>query len=199
MHMRKAAPGQAQAASRQAGASLIEVLVTMVIIAFGLLGMAGLQSRMQIAEVEAYQRAQALVLLNDMANRITTNRNSAVGGNYVASMDTTTDCATTYSGTSMAQKDLKDWCLAIQGSAEVMGTSKAGAVIAGRGCIESLGNRNYMITVAWQGLTAVSAPPSSVGCGANAYNAGSGSSNTQCLNDLCRRVVTTVVRIAQLV
>ena len=49
---------------------MIEVLVTMVIIAFGLLGMAGLQMRMQTSEMESYQRSQALLLLNDMANRI---------------------------------------------------------------------------------------------------------------------------------
>ncbi|MBE7941972.1 MULTISPECIES: type IV pilus modification protein PilV [Ramlibacter] len=183
----------------QAGASLIEVLVTMVIIAFGLLGMAGLQSRMQVAEVEAYQRAQALVLLDDMAHRISTNRNAAISGAYVASIDPTTSCSSAFGGSTAAQKDLKDWCSAIQGAGEMQGTNKAGAVIAGRGCVESLGNRDYMITVAWQGLTPISAPPTSVGCGANAYDGGTGSSNTQCVNDLCRRVVTTIVRIASLV
>ncbi len=48
----------------------------MVIIAFGLLGMAGLQMRMQSSEMEAYQ-GQALLLLNDMANRISSNRTNA--------------------------------------------------------------------------------------------------------------------------
>ena len=61
----------------QGGTSLIEVLVTVVIVALGLMGAAGLQSRMQLSEVEAYQRTQALVLLNDMANRITVNRSAA--------------------------------------------------------------------------------------------------------------------------
>jgi type IV pilus assembly protein PilV len=39
------------------------------------------------------------------------------------------------------------------------------------------------------------APPASVPCGANAYNTGG---STGCVNDLCRRYVTTVVRIAPL-
>ena len=55
-------------ASRQAGTSLVEVLVTIVITAIGLLGLAGMQSRLQTSEMESYQRAQALLLLEDMAS-----------------------------------------------------------------------------------------------------------------------------------
>ena len=47
--------------SRQRGASLIEVLVTLVIVAFGLLGIVGMQARLQVSEMEAYQRSQALL------------------------------------------------------------------------------------------------------------------------------------------
>ena len=47
------------------GVSLIEVLVTIVILAVGLLGLAGLQMRLQSSEVEAYQRTQASLLLED--------------------------------------------------------------------------------------------------------------------------------------
>ena len=42
---------------RQEGFSMIEVLVTMVILMLGLLGLAGLMIASQRAEVEAYQRA----------------------------------------------------------------------------------------------------------------------------------------------
>src|SRR5688572_7733598 len=99
------------------GASMIEVLVTMVIIAFGLLGMAGLQVRMQSSEMESYQRSQALLLLNDMANRIAVNRNSAaayltpatapVGANLANCPATTT---------TVAQRDLGEWCEALKGA-----------------------------------------------------------------------------------
>ena len=54
----------------QGGATMIEVLITIVILAFGLLGLVGLQAKVQLAEVESYQRAQAVVLLNDMADRL---------------------------------------------------------------------------------------------------------------------------------
>lgn len=174
---------------------MIEVLVTMVIIAFGLLGMAGLQMRMQVSEMEAYQRSQALLLLNDMANRIAVNRNSAAS--YVTgttALGAGMTCPGLPSTPTTADHDRRQWCEALQGAAEVTtDDSKVGALVGGRGCVESASG-DYLVTVAWQGFTPISAPPSSVACGANAFN-GAGSS---CTNDRCRRVVTTLVRVATL-
>jgi type IV pilus assembly protein PilV len=176
------------------GASMIEVLVTMVIIAFGLLGMAGLQMRMQASEMESYQRSQALLLLDDIANRISVNRNNAASYLVAATspLGAGMTCPSTTSTT--VQRDLGEWCNALQGAAESSGGSNVGAMVGGRGCIEKVG-QDYLITVAWQGLTPISAPPASVACGANSYNASAGS---PCVNDLCRRAVTTLVRIAPL-
>ncbi len=173
---------------------MIEVLVTMVIIAFGLLGMAGLQMRMQTSEMEAYQRSQALLLLNDMANRLAANRNNA--GSYVtgaAALGTGMACPTATATT--VERDLKQWCEALKGAAEISATgTNAGAMVGGRGCVQTASG-DYLITVVWQGFTPISAPPASVNCGASAFNGAAGST---CLNDLCRRAVTTLVRIATL-
>lgn len=181
----------------QRGSSMIEVLVTIVIIAFGLLGLAGLQVRLQTSEMESYQRSQALLLLNDMGNRIATNRSNAVL--YVTTaaspLGAGMTCPTTTA--SVVQRDLREWCNALQGAGETMGSGVTkvgvGAMIGGRGCVESVGG-DYLVTVAWQGLTPIAAPPTSVACGAASYNGTSGS----CVNDLCRRTVTTLVRIATL-
>ena len=179
-------------ASTQHGASMIEVLVTLVIIAFGLLGMAGLQARLQLSELEAYQRTQALMLVNDMAARISTNRLNAssyvTGTTYGSNMTCPTTTATT------VQRDLTEWCNALQGASEATGSTKQGAMIGGRGCVQSISG-DYMVTVAWQGMTPLAAPPSSVTCGANEYD---GSTGAKCVSDLCRRVVTTIVRIGSL-
>ncbi|MNR42030.1 hypothetical protein D3C85_1605010 [compost metagenome] len=68
-------------------------------------------------------------------------------------------------------------------------------MIGARGCVESLsGGKEYMITVAWQGMGPISAPPASVACGEGEY----GEDGSSCANDLCRRVVTTIVRVADL-
>lgn len=176
---------------------MIEVLVTLVIVSFGLLGLAGLQARLQTSEMESFQRSQALLLLNDMANRIATNRSNAAayaaGAAVTSPLGAGMNCPSTTA--TVVQADLKEWCNALQGAGETTGGNKVGAVIGGRGCVEGLGSSQYLITVAWQGLTPISAPPIAVTCGAGSYNGASGS---PCVNDVCRRTVTTVLRIATL-
>lgn len=192
---------RASGSHRQRGVSLIEVLVTILILSIGLLGVAGLQSRLQMSEMEAYQRSQALILLSDMANRVAANRNAAAS--YAAAAGTSSPMGVgatcTTSTASRKDIDLGEWCNALQGAAESItsggATTRVGAMLGARGCVESLGSGEYMITVAWQGMGPISAPPTSVACGAGQYNGASGSS---CVNDLCRRVVTTIVRVADL-
>jgi len=87
--------GQAFSPYRNMGFSLIEVLVTIVILLVGLLGLAGLQARALTAQMESYQRSQALILLRDMADRIEANRNAATCYNI-----TDPATGTSYLGTS---------------------------------------------------------------------------------------------------
>jgi len=179
----------------QRGVTLIEVLVTVIILSIGLLGIAGLQSRLQQSEMEAYQRSQALILLNDMANRIASNRNNAVS--YVTGTTSPLGVNMTCPANSGSrqQRDASEWCTALQGASETSGDSNVGAMLGGRGCVESLGSGQYLVTVAWQGLAPISAPPAGVGCGKDSYDGPTGST---CSGDLCRRVVTTIVRVATL-
>lgn len=180
---------------QQNGTSMIEVLVTIVILVIGLLGLAGLQSRLQVSEMESYQRAQALILLNDMSSRLATNRNNAASYVTTAASPLGVDMTCPTSTATRQQIDSGEWCNALQGAAETSGGSNLGVMVGGRGCVEDIGSGQYLVTVAWQGLTPISAPPASVACGQNLYNGTTGSS---CINDLCRRVVTTIVRIATL-
>ena len=64
-------------ARRQCGVTLIEVLVAVVVTVIGLLGMVALQMRAYTTETESYQRAQAAILLEDMASRIRANNDNA--------------------------------------------------------------------------------------------------------------------------
>lgn len=180
----------------QRGTSLLEVLITIVILAIGLLGLAGLQTRLQSSEMEAYQRSQALILLNDMASRIATNRANAATYVTTSPLGVGMTCTT---GASTQLIDAGQWCSALQGAAETLGTSGVGAMVGGRGCVEKVEGTageavgEYRITVAWQGLAPISAPPADITCGEGSYNGG-----TVCVNDLCRRTVTTIVRIGDL-
>lgn len=176
----------------QKGISLIEVLVTFIILAVGLLGLLGLHSRLQQSEMEAYQRSQALLLLNDMATRMASN-NAAVASYVTTGVGTGASCP---SGTGTAQLDLSEWCQALKGAAETSTSAgSTGAMVGARGCVEALTSSRYMITIAWQGFTPLTAPPSSVSCGKDLYDGASGSS---CTGDMCRRVVTTILRVPTL-
>lgn len=182
---------------------MIEVLVTLVIVAIGLLGLAGLQTRLESSEMESYQRAQALVLLDDMSSRMQSNRLNAakyaeaapLTAPLGAGMDA---CPATDASSTRAQIDAAEWCAALQGVAETAGGNRLGAVVGGRGCVEDLGlgpagDRMYRVTVAWQGLTPTTVPAE--GCGAGLYNGPTGSA---CAGDLCRRTVSTFIRMANL-
>jgi len=180
----------------QRGMTLIEVLVTVVILAIGLLGLVGLQARLQVLQIESYQRAQALMLLKDMAGRIANNRNNA--DDYVTTDPLGSgpdDCPTATA--TRQQADVAEWCSLLKGaSEETGGGAQVGAMVGGRGCVEDLGSGQYMVTVAWQGLAPISAPPESVTCGFGDFDATD--PEAVCQGDLCRRVVTTIVRIADL-
>lgn len=173
---------------------MIEVLVTIVILLVGLLGLAGLQARLQTSEMESYQRSQALILLNDMASRLATNRNNAVSYATTAATPLGFGMTCPTSTATTADADQMEWCEALQGASETSAGSNVGVMVGGRGCVEDLGSGQFMITVAWQGLAPISAPPASVACGQDLYD----TAGTNCVGDLCRRVVTTIVRIAAL-
>jgi type IV pilus assembly protein PilV len=178
----------------QKGTSLLEVLVTLVITSVGLLGLAGLQGRMQVSEVESYQRSQALILLSDMVSRIEVNHRVAATYATNNPLGTGIACPATNNASTRQQIDAAQWCLALQGAAEKYGGANAGAVTGGRGCVHALPNNQYLVTVAWQGQVPISAPPASVTCAQNLYN----TAGSSCTQDLCRRVVTAIVRVATL-
>lgn len=180
---------------RQRGVTLVEVLITTLILAIGLLGLAGLQARLKVLQIESYQRAQALMLLKDMSGRIANNRNNAAAYVTVAPLGVGAACGAIPLGTRRG-RDAAEWCNLLQGASELSaGGNQVGAMVGARGCVEDLGSGQFLVTVAWQGLAPVSAPPETVACGAGSYDGGA---DSPCQDDLCRRVVTTIVRIATL-
>lgn len=56
--------------SHETGFSMLETLVAIFVVTIGLLGIAGLQVKAQVAEFESYQRAQALIIMGDITDKI---------------------------------------------------------------------------------------------------------------------------------
>jgi type IV pilus assembly protein PilV len=209
--MRKTQPAglhQADVPPRTArGFTLLEVLVTLVILAFGLLGLASLQAKVHVVELESYQRAQAVLLLEDMTNRIRANRASAA--NYVtgnaAPLGEGETAACAVSPATPVSIDQCQWSTALKGAAEQRDLNadgdfddageRQGAMVGARGCIEQLqapvGSPSctpgiYRVTVIWQGMNPTVAPSLQCGQALNAYG-----------GDNMRRAISARVVIGQ--
>lgn len=105
----------------QDGITLIEVLVTVLVLAIGGLGIASMQLAGLKYTNGAYARTQSVILANDMVNRIKSNRSKALEGigggnspyaidNFGAQVTSTRDCALNICDTDdLAVYDLSTW------------------------------------------------------------------------------------------
>lgn len=182
-------------AQRESGFSLLEVIITMAILAIGLLGLAGLQARALNAEAESYARAQAVMLATEMADRMNSNLaavktsttantgyNQQDGSSVKVVFGTgyTNDCITANPTSSTAQaaccvakgtivaRDLCEWDLALKGIGEASGTTKVGGMTGARACVFNTGTTGiFQIDVVWQGRD-VGVVPTDNTCGSTA-------------------------------
>ena len=212
--MRNAQASPTAAGQGQRGFSMLEILISMFIMAVGLLGLVGMQALAQKAEFESYQRAQALILLNDIIDRVNTNRRAATcyaittntsgGYPYLGTtganrFDTASfSCPALASTPDLATKagnDLIEIDAMLNGAAEQLGGGQVGAMTGARACISyDSGTMAYAVAVAWQGGSGTfspagwsNAPAGVANCALNLYG-----SDTQ------RRVVWSLVRVASL-
>lgn len=125
-------PGIARNRQLQQGLTLLEVLVTMVVLALGLLGYAGLHLASLKNSASAYQRSQATILAYDIIDRMRVNRVQAVGGAYNVAI------AGSGGGSGIAADDLSDWKATL-----------GQALPGGDGAISVDANGNALIQIQW--------------------------------------------------
>jgi type IV pilus assembly protein PilV len=172
---------------RSRGFTLIEILVTLVVTAVGLLGMAGFIVRASTLSSDAVQRARATVLLQDMAHRISNNKAAALAGSFVTGQvygasESATPCI---DEPDAARQQLCEWNNLLAGAND---GGRGAAFLGYRGCVTrgpTPADPLFIVTVTWGSLT-TSAPPADL-CGSGVFG-----------DESLRRVLRMQVRIAQL-
>lgn len=185
------------------GFTLVEVLVTMVVLLIGLLGIVRLQSRASATELESYERAQALSLARDMEARLKLSRN-IVGGFLTDSVSSTDGavylgngstnhvnadglCPAPAAGSSaqvLAEHQVCEWGVSLLGAStkETASGSRLGGMTGARGCVmrivpaQANALADLYVVVVWQGSSPQRDPPAaSAGAGcASAVDFGTG-------------------------
>jgi type IV pilus assembly protein PilV len=132
------------ARSRQGGFTMIEVLVTMLIISLALLGTSGMQAYSMRLNHGAQFRTQAVFLAADLAERMEANRATAVAGGYdIPAPSADTDCAAVYcTGDSLADSDLFKWRAAVAAALPQGQAAPPVRTVAGN-------PSTYTITISW--------------------------------------------------
>ena len=187
----------------------MEVLITMLIILIGLLGIVALQAKAQVAEIEAYQRTQALIIMSDIVNRLNANReaiacfvvttNTTTGASYLGEgVAAPTGCtASTANYNAQADAAIAAIDALLDGSAEVGSTGNAGAMAGARACISydatteigGAGTGYYKVIVTWQGMGDLTPPGATLNCAVGLYGPAP---------EVRRRAVSTFIRLANL-
>jgi type IV pilus assembly protein PilV len=153
-----------------------------------MLGVAGMQARIFVMEQESYGRSQALVLLNDIVERIYSNQANVAAfvGSYGTGSATLANCQIAHPTAS----DVCDWSelikaaqvdnplVSLQSARACITQTQAPSTTTGA-CLEG----RYKIELVWQGKSA-SFSPVNVTCGAGLY----GTENY-------RRAVTTIIGV----
>src|SRR5215216_6397877 len=115
------------------GFMLIEVLIALVVLAFGLLALARAMATATLDELESFQRSQAIVIAQEMLERINANRKEALSyvGNYEAP-SAIQDCSLEATALLRDQCEFRN---RLMGSGTRDAGNAIGSAIAARACI----------------------------------------------------------------
>lgn len=179
-----------------AGFSLMENLIALVVLSVGLLTIAGLQGVAKRATYDALQRTTAALLEHDIFERMRTNSTALNGYLPVADIGggslgptPAVDCriaANQCSPGQVASFDLWEWEQALDGAAEQRAGLQTGGLIDPTACFTGPvggGQGVYTIAIAWRGVTELpNPPPDTCGTGSGKYGASDGYRRVMVMN-----------------
>ncbi|MBN8766998.1 MAG: type IV pilus modification protein PilV [Thiobacillus sp.] len=94
---------------KQSGFTLLEILVAMLVMAIGLLGLAGLMTSSMRNNLSASHRTQATWMAYDIVDRMRANRASAVTGAYASPMGVAANCSAAVPAGTVPVQDIAAW------------------------------------------------------------------------------------------
>lgn len=130
------------------GFSLVEVLITMLVLGIGLLGLAALQTLSLKHNHNALLRTQATVFAYNILDRMRAQQGQI--SQYGSSLDVTVACDPAFSGSggTRAEQDLAEWRNLL-----------ACHMLDGAGAITIAGNQQVTVTICWNERPHASAIP----------------------------------------
>ncbi|MFT3898203.1 MAG: type IV pilus modification protein PilV [Thermomonas sp.] len=125
----------------QRGVGLIEVLVSVLVMAIGMLGLAALQSLSMRNSQSSLDRTQAVYQIYSILDAMRANSNSLAA--YKLDMQAT-PCNAPAAGATLASKDLNSWITQLQAGQGGLGANACGSI-----AIDAGNPRLVTVTVRW--------------------------------------------------
>jgi type IV pilus assembly protein PilV len=166
----------------QTGFTLLEALIAFVILAVGLLGVAGLQIQSKQASYDAVQRSAALAIANDIVARIRSNDSANVATLYAMTFSSTTALSNptsciqnACSDAQLAAYDKETWLRSIRAADSTGSLANATVCISPTVASVKAGATQAIdlrVVVAWQGRQDISQSRdnAAIDCGSNIAN-----------------------------
>jgi len=168
----------------QSGMTLIEVLVSLVILVTGIFGAVAMQASAKKGSFDAMQRSVASALAQDIIERMRSNNSDvftleSYEGAYGAALNAVpvircNSAAASCSSSQMVINDLYEWEVKLVGADVTVGGKNAGGLVGATGCI-SHNNNEVTVVISWQGRVST----------ADGYNADNNSAIAATLANSC--------------
>jgi type IV pilus assembly protein PilV len=175
------------------GFSMVEVMITLLVVSVALLSSVSLQVLSKRSNYDAAQRTTAAHLAEDLLERMRNNPTALIDyitagnlGNGSRGGLPATNCGDPLiecTAAELATFDMWHWEQLLDGSFEVSGGESVGGLVTPTACINGPGfggNGVYSIAIAWRGMTELTNPVID-NCGAGSGNYGA--------NDVNRRIM----------
>ena len=146
------------------GFTLIEVLVSVLILSLGLLGVAGLQTFSLRSNQAAFFRSQATASAYDIIDRMRANPQGVAAGNYdavdSAQLPSNPDCIVDgCTASQLAEYDLLDWA---SHSLSLLPSGAGSVAVDDMGTAADPSDDVFVVTVSWSDATDQSNPNKSL-------------------------------------